>query len=54
MEIYWVAHLVAAALGLMGSFDVVRRSRRRAATRFRNALNAYADRQIADERRRKA
>jgi hypothetical protein len=54
MESNWVVPLAVAALALMGTFSIAWRSRVRAVTRWHTALNAYADREIAQERRRKA
>ena len=54
MENHWVVPLAVAALALMGMFAIAWRSRARAVTRWITALNSYAEREIAQERRRKA
>jgi hypothetical protein len=53
MESYWIGLVIAAALALTGMLGLAWRLRVRAAKRWLTALDAYADRQIAQERRGK-
>jgi hypothetical protein len=54
VEYDWVVLMAAAALALTGTFGIAWRTRARAATRWLTALDAYADREIARDCRRKA
>jgi hypothetical protein len=54
MENHWVAPLAGAALALAGLFGIAWRFRARAVRRRLTALAAYAEREIARERRRRA
>ena len=54
MENYWVVALTVAAIGLIGMFGIAWRSRASALARRLTALNSYAEREMARERRRKA
>jgi hypothetical protein len=50
MENYWVAPVAVAVLALAGLFGIAERFRARAVKRWRTALEAYAEREIARER----
>jgi hypothetical protein len=54
MENHWVVPLAAIGIAVMGMFAIAWRSRARALARRLAALNSYAERQITQERRRKA
>jgi hypothetical protein len=54
MENDWIVPVTAVALALMGMLGIAWRYRVRAAKRWLSALDAYADREIAQQRRGKA
>ncbi len=55
MENYWVAPAAVAALALTGMFCIAWRFRARAVKRrWRAALDAYAEREIAQQGRKQA
>jgi hypothetical protein len=54
MENQWGVPLAAAGIALIGMFAAAWRSRARALARRLTALNSYAEREMARERRRKA
>ena len=54
MENQWVVPLAAAGIALLGMFALAWRSRARALARRLTALNSYAEREMAQERRKKA
>jgi len=53
MDNTWMMTLALTILALMGMFTFAWRSRARAVRRLLAALESYADREIAQERRRK-
>jgi len=54
MENHWVVPFAAIGIAVMGMFAIAWRSRARALARRFAALNSYAEREITQERRRKA
>jgi hypothetical protein len=54
MENHWVVPLAAIGSALVGMFAIAWRFRARALARRLAALNSYAERQISQERHRKA